>query len=188
MQNFYSFKDNEIFINAPGKTNKNRIKNYLIWDINGFLATEFDLYMFFICKKPSDSLLCMSTSGVNKKYLVFQKLDDMFLHPKTLSDEELIIYRKTIDPLRRMNDDVFREACSLENADIEYVAVNRADQLLNIDLTCKSITSLKRRIVSVFPVYISLFGAKEIRIVINHNDLLAPIKSIVEKHCMARQQ
>ena len=51
MLNTYLFKDNEILIDAPGNANKNRIKNDLIWDINNLLTAQFNLYMFFVCKR-----------------------------------------------------------------------------------------------------------------------------------------
>ena len=85
-----------------------------------------------------------------------------------------------------MNDDVFRETCCVENVDIEYVATENIDWLLSIDITGKSMTSLNRWIISLFPVYISLFGSKEMRIVINQSSLLEPIKGIVEKHCVKK--
>ena len=75
MLNTYLFKGNEILIDAPGNANKNRIKNDLIWDINNLLTDRFHLYMFFVCKKPSDSVFCIPVSGFREKYIVFQKLD-----------------------------------------------------------------------------------------------------------------
>ncbi len=186
MLNTYFFKDNEILIDAPGSANKNRIKNDLIWDINNLLTTQFNLYTFFVCKKPSDSVFCRLVSSFPKKYLAFQKLDDMFIRQTVLSNDEINCYREIIDPLRKMDDDVFRETCCMENADIEYVAAENFNQLLNIDMASKHITSLSRRIISLFPVYISLFGSKEMRIVINQSDLLESIKRIVVKHCVKK--
>ena len=170
MLNTYLFKGNEILINAPGNANKNRIKNDLIWDINNLLTTQFDLYMFFMCKKPSDSVFCRLVPGFHEKYVAFQKLDDMFVQRTVLSND----------------DDVFRETCYIENVDIEYVAIENFDRLLNIDMTCKPMTSLNRWIISLFPVYISLFGSKEMRIVINQSDLQESIKGIVVKHCVKK--
>ena len=66
MLNTYLFKGNEILIDAPGNANKNRIKNDLIWDINHLLITQFNLYMFFVCRKPSDSVFCIQVSSFPK--------------------------------------------------------------------------------------------------------------------------
>ena len=186
MLNTYLFKGKEILIDAPGNADKNRIKNDLIWDINNLLTPQFDLYMFFVCKKPSDSVFCRPVSNFPKKYVSFQKLDDMFVQRTIVSDDEINYYRELMDPLRKMDDVVFRETCCIENADIEYVAIESFNQLLNIDMTSKPIISLKRWIISLFPVYISLFGSKEMRIVINQGGLLEPIKEIVVKHCVNR--
>lgn len=186
MLNTYLFKGNEILIDAPGNANKNRIKNDLIWDINNLLTTQFNLYMFFVCKKPSNSVFCIPVSVFPKKYVAFQQLDDMFIQRTVLSDDEINCYREIMDPQRKMNDDVFRETCCVENVDIEYVATENIDWLLSIDITGKSMTSLNRWIISLFPVYISLFGSKEMRIVINQSSLLEPIKGIVEKHCVKK--
>ena len=89
-----------------------------------------------------------------------------------------------MDPLRQMDDDVFREMCCMENVDIEYVGAENFNQLLNIDIKSRSIMSIKRWIISLFPVYISLFSSKEMRIVINQSGLLEPIKEIVVKYCV----
>ena len=186
MLNTYLFKDNEIFIDAPGNANKNRIKNDLIWDINSLLTTQFNLYMFFVCKKPYDSSFFSLVSNFPKKYIAFQKLDDMFVQRTVLCNDEINCYREIMDPLRKMDDDVFRETCCIENVDIEYVATDNFNHLLNIDMTCKPISSLNSWIISLFPVYISLFGSKEMRIVINQSDLLETIKSIVVKHCVKK--
>ena len=188
MLNTYLFKGNEILIDAPGNANENRIKNDLIWDINNLLTTQFNLYMFFVCKKPSDSVFCIPVSGFPKKYVAFQKLDYMFIQRTVLSDNEINCYREIMDPLRKMNDDVFRETCCVENVDIEYVATENIDWLLSIDITGKSMTSLNRWIVSLFPIYISLFGSKEMRIVINQSSLLEPIKGIVVRHCVKKHR
>lgn len=188
MLNTYLFKGNEILIAAPGESNKNRIKNDLIWDINNFLTIQFNLYMFFVCKKPSDLAVCIPISDFSKKYIAFQQLDDMFIQRTVLSDDEINCYREIMDPLRKMNDDVFRETCCVENVDIEYVATENIDWLLSINITGKSMTSLNRRIVSLFPIYISLFGSKEMRIVINQSSLIEPIKEIVVKHCVKKHR
>ena len=186
MLNTYLFKGNEILIDAPGNANKNRIKNDLIWDVNHFLTAKFTLYTFFVCKQPSNSFFCIPVSTFPKKYLTFQHLDDMFIKRTVLNDDEINYYRAIIDPLRKMNDDVFRETCCVENVDIEYVAAENIDWLLRINIAGKSITSLNRCIISSFPIYISLFGSKEMRIVINQSSLLEPIKEVVKKHCVKK--
>lgn len=188
MLNTYSCKGNEILIDAPGSSNKNKIKNDLIWDINSLLNTQFYLYTFFTCKNPPDSVIYKLVSDFPKKYIAFQKLDDMFIHRNILSDEEINYYRGMMDPSRKMDDDVFRELCCMENVDMEYVATQNCNPLLSIDLAKKPRTSLNRWIISLFPVYISLFGAKEVRIVINQSDLLEPVKRIVVKHCVKKVQ
>lgn len=183
MLNRYSFKDNEILICAPGSSDTNRIKNDLIWDVNSLLADRFKLYTFFVSKKPSDAPFCRRVSDFPPKYISFQKLDDMFVKRRTLSDGEINRYREIMDPSRKMSDDVFGEACCMENVDIEYVAAESFDRLLNANMTSKSKMPLHRWIASLFPVYVSLFGSKEMRIVINRSDLLEPIMAIVTKHC-----
>ena len=188
MLNTYLFKGNEIWIEAPGNANKNRIKNNLIWDINNLLSTQFNLYTFFVCKKPSASVFCIPVSGFPTKYIAFQQLDDMFIQRTVLSDDEINRYREIMDPLRKMNDDVFRETCCVENIDIEYVATENTNRLLDLNITGKSMTSLNRCIISLFPIYISLFGSKEMRIVINQSSLLEPIKGIVVKHCVKKHR
>lgn len=185
MLNTYLFKGNEILINAPGNANENRIKNELIWDINHFLATQFDLYMFSVCRNPSESAICRLVSDFPKKYVAFQKLDDMFIHRKVLSDDEIDFYREIMDPSRKMNDEVFKETCCIENVDIEYVAAENIDQLLSINMPSKFM-ALNRWIISMFPIYISLFGSKEMRIVISRSGLLKPIQNIVVTHCVKR--
>lgn len=186
MLNTYLLKNNEIFIDAPGNANENKIKNDLIWDINVFLASQFSLYMFSMSKNPLDSAICMPISSIFKKYVVFQKLDAMFTQRTTLSDNEINCYREIIDPLKKMKDDVFRETCCVENVDIEYIAIEHPDCLLNSDMTRETVASLRRKIISSHPIYISIFGLKEMRIVINQNGLLEPVKGIVAKHCVLK--
>lgn len=146
MFNIYSIKGNEIFINAPGNANQNKLKNDLIWDINNFLTAQFDLYMLFDCKKPYDADFYIPVSGFMKKYLALKKLDDMFIQRTVLSDDEVNYYRKTADPLRKINDDVFRELFTVENIDMDYIAVENIEQLSGINITGGSVKSLYRRI------------------------------------------
>lgn len=186
MQNTYLRKGNEIWIEAPGDGSKNRIKNDLVWDINKLLAIQFHLYRFFLCKKPPASALCIPVSGFPPKYIAFQPLDDMFLHPRVLQDDEMNRYREIMDPSRKIKDDVFREMCCLENVDAEYVTAGSLDCLSNTEKTCKSMASFRRHILSSFPVYISLFGAREMQIVVNQSGLLEPILGIVAKHCVEK--
>ena len=187
MLNTYLFKGKEILIEAPGNSNKNKIKNDLIWEINNFLIPRFDLYMFVVCNKPQNSNFCMPVSRFPQKYVVFHKLDDMFIHRRELSDDEINYYRGIVDPLRKMDDDVFREACTMENVDIDYVATDNLNQLLNSDITCKSVKSFNRLVTSIFPVYVSMFSSKEMRIEINQGDLTESIKAIVKKYCIKKK-
>lgn len=46
MLNTYLLRGNEILIEAPGNSNRNKIKNDLIWDINALLSEQFELYYF----------------------------------------------------------------------------------------------------------------------------------------------
>ena len=184
MLNIYSLKDNEILIHAPGNSNKNRIKNDLIWDINNLLTIKFDLYEFFLCKKPFDSIISKPISTFPKRYVAFQKLDNMFIMRTALDDDEINKYRKTLDPFKEMSDDVFKEACCLENVDIEYIAIESIDYLTNFDIESNSIKSFKINMISLFPVYVSMFGAKEVRIIINDRNMIIPIEDIVKRHCV----
>lgn len=183
MLNLYSFQSNKILIYAPGNANNNRIKNDLIWDINKFLAIKFELYTFYTSRNPSDSFCCKRISTCPKKYISFQKLDDMFITPTTLSSTEINYYREFMDPLKKMEDDVFKEACCLENVDVEYIAVENKRHLFNMDIIGPP-KKLWRKLSTNFPIYISLFGAKEVKIIINQEDLLKPILDIVIKHCV----
>ncbi len=107
MLNTYSIHGNEIWIDAPGNSNTNRLRNDLIWAINGYLSTQFDLFAFHVQRKLPEGALYKRISSVPVRYAVFQELDDMFVHPSHLSDEEVEQYRKIIDPLGKMADDVF---------------------------------------------------------------------------------
>ena len=98
--------------------------------------------------------------------------------------EEVEQYRKIMDPLGKMADDVFADACRMENVDLEYIAVSDTDQLLNADLTCRSVKAFECKVRSVFPAYVSLFGAKEMRLTIHQDGLLEPIHSIVKRYCI----
>lgn len=86
-----------------------------------------------------------------------------------------------------MADDVFEDACRMENVDLEYIAASDTDQLLNTDLTCRSVKAFECKVRSAFPAYVSLFGAKEMRLTIHQDGLLKPIHSIVKRYCMARK-
>ena len=188
MLNTYLFKNNEIFIDAPGNADRNRIKNDLLWDINNFLNIQFDLYTFEVSMKPSNSLFCIPVSSFVKKYVEFHKLEDMFIQRTALSNDDVNHYRELMDPARKMSDDVFMEACCVENVDMEYVATSNLEHLSGVDIPekCRSKKFLNSWLISLFPVYISLFASKEMQIVINQSDLLEPIKDIVLKHCMPK--
>ena len=101
-----------------------------------------------------------------------------------MSDKEVEQYRKIMDPLGKMADDVFEDACCMENVDLEYIAVSDTDQLLNADLTCRSVKAFERKVRSAFLVYVSIFGAKEMRLTIRQDGLLEPIQSIVKRYCI----
>ena len=106
--------------------------------------------------------------------------------PTHLSDKEVEQYRKIMDPLGKMADDVFEDACRMENVDLEYIAASDTDQLLNTDLTCRSVKAFEGKVCSVFPAYISLFGAKEMRLVINQWGVMEAIRSIVGRYCQKK--
>lgn len=186
MLNTYLIKGNEIFIEARGNANINRIKNDLIWDINNLLNAQYDLYTFYACRSQTDLEYYFPISGYSRKYVAFKKLDNMFIHRTVLSSEEIKYYRRIMDPSMKMNDDVFRESCCIENVDMEYVAIKDINQLLCVDRHFRTTASFTRWIISSAPVYISLFGAKEMRIVINYSSLLEQIKALVLKHCERR--
>lgn len=183
MQNTCSLNGKEILIHAPGNSKVNKIKNDLLWDINSFLTTQFELFSYFVCRTPTESAICRLVSSFPKKYVAFQKLDDMFIKPKVLNDDEVKFYREIIDPSRKMNDEVFKEMCCVENVDMEYVAVEGVDQLLNFSVQGNHAAWI-RRIRSSFPAYVSIFGAKEMRIVVNRDSLFKPIQRIVLAHCV----
>lgn len=183
MRNTYLFKDNKILIEAPGNANMNRLKNDLIWDINNFLSAQYDLYTFYVCKSHTDLEYYFPIFGLSRKYVAFKKLDNMFTHRTVLSDEEIKLYREILDPSMKMNEDVFRESCCLENVDMEYVATEDINQLLCVDRGFNTTASFNRWIRYSVPVYISLFGAREMRIIVNQSSLLEQIQELVLMHC-----
>ena len=184
MFNTYSIHGNEIWIDAPGNSNTNRLWNDLIWALNGYLSARVDLYKFHVQRKLPEGALYKCISSVPARYAVFQELDDMFVRPTHLSDKEVEQYRKIMDPLGEMADDVFEDACRMENVDLEYIAASDTDQLLNTDLTCRSVKAFECKVRSAFPAYVSLFGAKEMRLTIHQDGLLKPIHSIVKRYCI----
>ncbi len=183
MLNTYLFSGNKILVNAPGNSSKNRIKNALLWDINTYLSAKLDLYMFFVSKNSPAPLLCVPLPSPSKKVLAFQPLDDMYIVPQALPKTEIAHYRSIMDPKRKIDDDVFREMCHTETADIEYIAAESTQQLLSIDVP-RSRRALRRQIAASFPVYVSIFGSKELEIVVNCDSLIGPIQAIVRKHCV----
>lgn len=182
MINFYCVKDNVILITAQGSSRRNKIKNDLIWDINSFLADRFEMYAISECHSPPTSAYYIPISKNSKKYLTLQKLDDMFFSCKMLSDEEIEYYRSIMDPYRKIDDEIFKEMCCFENIDIEYIA----SEFDSFDKDFLPTTLSIRQARSLFPVYVSLFGAKEVKIVVNRSDLLNPIKEIIEKYCVKK--
>ncbi len=186
MRNTYTFKDNKILIEAPGNANMNRLKNDLIWDINNFLGAQYNLYAFHVCKIHTDQEYYFPIFGLSRKYVAFKKLDNMFTHRTVLSDDEIKLYREIMDPSMKMNEDVFRESCCLENVDMEYVAIEDINQLLCIDRRFNTTASFNRWIKYSVPVYVSLFGAREMRIIVNQSSLLEQIQALVLIHCEKR--
>ena len=83
----------------------------------------------------------------------------------------------------KMQEDVFRESCCMENVDMEYVAVKDLDSLLRAGNRFKTPASFIRWMISTAPVYISMFGAKEMRISVNCSDLLKQIEELVMIYC-----
>lgn len=183
MFNAYTFKGNEILIEAPGSTNCNRLKNDLIWDINSYLSKRYALYTFFLCKAQPIEEMFFPLSGLSRKYIAFQKLDSMFINPCVKAEDEITYYRSILDPLKKMNEDVFYEACCMENVDMQYVAIEDIGILTQRDVAFKSVASFNRWVTSTMPVYVSLFGAREMKIVINCNDVKDDISRIVFRHC-----
>ena len=57
MFNTYSIHGNEIWIDAPGNSNTNRLWNDLIWALNGYLSARFDLYKFHVQRKLPEGAL-----------------------------------------------------------------------------------------------------------------------------------
>ena len=110
----------------------------------------------------------------------------MFTHRTVLSDDEIKLYREIMDPSMKMNEDVFRESCCLENVDMEYVAIEDINQLLCIDRRFNTTASFNRWIKYSVPVYVSLFGAREMRIIVNQSSLLEQIQALVLIHCEKR--
>lgn len=183
MLNTYTFKENEILIEAPGSANYNRLKNDLIWEINSYLSKRYALYMFFLCKSQPVEDTFFSLLGLSRKYIAFQKLDSRFINRCVKTEEEITCYRTILDPLKKMTEDVFYEACCMENVDMQYVAIEDIGIFTRRDITFKSAASFNRWVTSTMPVYVSLFGAREMKIVINCNDVKDDINRIVFRHC-----
>lgn len=186
MRNTYLIKGNEIVIEAPGNSNTNRIKNDLLWDINKFLDARYDLYTFYTCAHHEDSDYCLPITGFFDKYVAFRKLDNVFIQRTELSLDELKYYRAIMDPSGKMSDDVFKESCCVENVDMEYIATTDINYLLLCNRGIKTKAATKRWIISSVPIYISLFGAKEIKIIVNQNDIRDQIIKIVLSHCVEK--
>jgi hypothetical protein len=110
----------------------------------------------------------------------------MFIQRKSLGSDEIERYRKMLDPTKKMDDDVFAESCCVENTDMEYVAVKDIDKVLTNDVKVKSTSAFMRWLKSSVPVYVSVFGAKEMTIIINQESLQQHIFEIVLMHCEAK--
>ena len=110
----------------------------------------------------------------------------MFIQRRTLGGDEIEYYRKILDPMEKMNDDVFSESCCVENTDLEYVAVKDIDMVLASNLKVKSATAFRSWLKSSVPVCVSVFGSKEMTIIINQKSLQQHIFEIVLMHCEAK--
>lgn len=177
----------EIFIEAPGSSSKNRIKNNLVWDVNSFLNAKYELYSFEICRKKLKSENCLIVPFAKDRCVVFQRLDSMFINPTILSDDELQYYRRMMDPHGKMDDAVFKEACCLENVDMQYVAIKNIECYIQNGLSFESNSNLSQWIQSSCAVYASMFGAREIRMIVNHDAIKAQLLAIIANHCKKKE-
>jgi len=186
MINFYRLKENKFYIEAPGRTSQNRIKNDLVWDINRYLNQEYCLYEFFPFKEPPNSfnrISCLNFIFDAKWKCGLEPLNDMFIYPRELSKKEVENFRQVLDPKRRMQNDVFYESLCMENVDLDYIAIKKNSMNDYAKPLFKTKNSLYLWVESFAPIRVSLFGAKEVQICINEMELYDPIKEIILKHC-----
>ncbi len=184
MHNIYRIRENNISIWAPGSSDKNRIKNDMVWDINQFLNSRYHLYSFYETRKVLGYSYVIPITGFFRSYMIFQKLDDEFIERRTIHDEDIAFYRETLDPKRKMADEVFKESLCMENVDMEYVAVKDISELTqHCKESFKSPKSCRQRLKFSAPVYVSMFGAKEMEIYVNDMGVFAPLTAIITKYC-----
>ena len=169
MKNIFTVTGNLIQIEAPGSARKNRIQNDLLWDVNSFLASQYELYTIERCTRNG--------------HLEFERLDRMFIEPVLLSDAEIAYYRGILDPHHKMDDAVFIESCCVENVDMDYAALRNVEQVKCSACSFRNGNTFFRWLVSSAPVYISLFGAKEMRIYVNASGLQEKLEAIVRQYC-----
>ena len=184
IHNKFVTNGNEIYVYAPGNANSNKLKNELIWDINNALSE--DLHLFWVSKRNhhGKSLKSILESCYSPKInVVFSELDQSLLKPKAMNKEDILNYKKLVDPKGRIEDDVFFELCCLENVDIEYIATQSPLSAQQKSISFRSVSSYNKWLISSFPVYVSLFGATEMRIIINDPKYSDLVITLVEKHC-----
>ena len=184
MDNRYSINKNCIKIFAPGSSRTNRVKNDLLWEINQELVKTFQLLSLHTTKSKvegEDVVACISVKSIPSKYLVLKKLNRMFIDTDSIEDAEARKLHAEIDP--KMDYDVFKETCCVENVDLEYIAVNAEDFLSDLLTKSESISSIKRYIKSTAPIYVSFFSNKEMTLLFNDLAMQKHVLPIAEKHC-----
>ena len=72
MLNTYSIHGNEIWIDAREIPIPTGFRNDLIWAINGYLSTQFDLFAFHVQRKLPEGALYKRISSVPVRYAVFK--------------------------------------------------------------------------------------------------------------------
>lgn len=184
MDNRYSINKDCIKIFAPGSSRANRIKNDLLWEINQELGKTFQLLSLHTTKSKvegEDVVACIAVKSITPKYLVLKKLDRMFIDADSIDEAEARKLHAEIDP--KMDYDVFKETCCVENVDMEYIAVNEDVFLRDLMAKSDSISSIKRYIKSTAPIYVSFFSNKEMTLLFNDLAMQKHVLPIVEKHC-----
>lgn len=184
MDNRYSINKDCIKIFAPGSSRTNRIKNDLLWEINQKLGRTLQLLSLHTTKSKAegeDVVACIAVNSITPKYLVLKKLDRMFIDADLIDEAEARKLHAEIDP--KMDYDVFKETCCVENVDLEYIAVNAEDFLSDLLTKSENISSIKRYIKSTAPIYVSFFSNKEMTLLFNDLEMQKHVLPIVEKHC-----
>lgn len=184
MVNRFSITRNRVNIYAPGSSCSNRIKNDLLWDINKQLEEKYHLFSLHITKhvmQGDDVIACISAKGLVPRYLVLKKLDRMFTEKVSIEDSEAMMLHADIDP--KMDYEVFKESCCVENVDLEYIAISEDTFISDLKMNQGSISKMKSFIKANVPAYISYFGNKEITMLFNDVQMQSAILSIVGKYC-----